>query len=201
MIYLFLDTTVGVSIALWSKEQSIVFRKSTYEKKGSQVLHSFIYEALEFASLKVQDIVGIIQIAGPGSYTGMRLSAGVADIFKWQNIKEYSIYHFEIPKLLGISNGLWISSAFKGEYFVYEWNHDENSSCLVAKNQMENYLNNENLFSHHKQEWPFPQSTHFTAQMALDEADKLLPLVIEQNLKRQTYYFRKIEEEFTRPKL
>ena len=62
----------------------------------------------------------VFTIAGPGSYTGVRLAAGITQILELvENLQVFSFYHFQVPQLLGMGEGIWMCPAFKGEYFFF----------------------------------------------------------------------------------
>lgn len=97
--------------------------------KSATIIHDHLYQMLTKNHLDIGKVETVFQAAGPGSYTGMRISHGIAEVLTLFDKKKYAFYHFEVPKYLGIEGGVWISRAFKGEYFVCEWRVDGSSSC------------------------------------------------------------------------
>ncbi len=200
MSYIFIDTTSGVHLGLWSKEKSWISFNSYETARGSTILHSKIFEILEKNNVLIKNLHGVIQISGPGSYTGMRLSAGLTDILNWQGMTTLGIYHYEIPSLVGIAEGNWVCKAFKNEYLCYTWNKNGNSKELLTKEQMINKINSE-TYTHHQSEWSFDLKVKSSLELLKDKADDLFAIVIKQKLNRELYYFREIAQEFSKPKI
>ncbi len=66
-----------VSVSLITSEKDL--RKESEQKFGSQVLLNLIEEILKEAELKLQNLDEIKVATGPGSYTGLRVGAAVAN--------------------------------------------------------------------------------------------------------------------------
>ena len=78
MILLGLDTTAeACSVALWC-EGKIVSRLETTPRTHTRRLMPMIREVLEDQALKPDDLAAIAFGRGPGSFTGLRIAAGVA---------------------------------------------------------------------------------------------------------------------------
>ena len=107
---LFIDTTFGITAGLVDANLEWKQYKYIEGQKGSAVIHSLIDDLLSLEGIEARDIEALIQVSGPGSYTGMRVAQGIADIFEWQKFPVFSFYHFEVPKLLGESKGIWTVS-------------------------------------------------------------------------------------------
>ncbi|MCY4645161.1 MAG: hypothetical protein OXB88_11140 [Bacteriovoracales bacterium] len=176
--------------------------------KSSKIIHREIFEMLYKHHIDVMKLKGIIHAAGPGSYTGVRLSYGMSQIFEWQGIKSYGFYHFDVPYFFGIKNGCWIARAFKGEIFNYCWESKKNNiSLLPEKNFFDSYskgsLNEkESLYTH------FPESLdqsevmiYSTHQMIKEKPIFFFKHIVENNITKKPYYFRTLEKEFKPPKV
>ncbi len=200
MSYLFLDTTSGVRIALWEEKKNVFAHTFTQNAKGSQVLHSQVYQILKENNLSIEDLKGLIYIAGPGSYTGMRLSVGFADILKWQEMSVYSFYHFEVPHLVGVDSGQWFSTAFKGEYFLYEWEGDKSEKGLFSQEELMKRLTHKNIYSLNQLSSLSDIESEYTNELILKKAEVLFPLLISKKYNREAFYYRNIDEEFKKPK-
>jgi len=202
MTVLFLDTTKDITLGLLDNENKWIDYCHYQNVKGSAVIHKYIHDLLEKNNLKIKNFESLIQIAGPGSYTGMRISEGLCQIFDWQGIEFYSIYHFEVGKLLGISEGIWIDKAFKGEFFVYSWNGEQENRQLVNKVDLEIILQkaiveNKGIYS----SFGLADISHellSTAKLIKENATKLFDTVLDKKLKRELYYFRTIDQEFSK---
>lgn len=194
-IYLYLDTTKNLTIGLLSKEEGWISRIVHKDVKSSELLHSEIHEMCIEKGISLKSLAGVLYAAGPGSYTGMRVSEGLAQVFKWQGIPVFGFYHFEIPNLLGVPKGVWISQAFKGEFFVYSWSEVGATKKLVVKNELQNVLSaHEAIYTHHSEETEF--ANLLTSDLIENQWDKLLDIVVSDNMRREPYYYRSLEEEF-----
>jgi tRNA threonylcarbamoyladenosine biosynthesis protein TsaB len=132
MYFLYLDTTFGLSIGLLDENYSWLDYEDSNESKPSEVIHHKVFLILQKHKLKIVD-VQLISVAGPGSYTGMRLSEGFSEVFKWNQGKVFSFYHFEVPEICGVEAGVWATKAFKNQTFCYHWNGVVNSRELIPE--------------------------------------------------------------------
>jgi tRNA threonylcarbamoyladenosine biosynthesis protein TsaB len=178
MYSLFLDTTQGLTVGLLDRDFSWVFYEYTDEKKPSEIIHDKIYFILNKFNLSIEK-VQFISIAGPGSYTGMRLSEGVSTILEWGGVSIFSFYHFEVPFLTGIESGRWVTNAFKNQVFLYEWNAENSKTTLLSE-----CLDTE-AFTLIK-----------TRELIFSHSREIFSKVIHLNKPKETYYFRSLEEEF-----
>jgi tRNA threonylcarbamoyladenosine biosynthesis protein TsaB len=178
MYSLFLDTTQGLTVGLLDENWAWIFYEATDEKKPSEVIHEKIFSMLKLYGLELKNL-RLFTIAGPGSYTGMRLSEGIATITSWAGIEVYSFYHFEVPGFCGVEAGCWTTNAFKNQIFSYQWDEHKSSTQLLSVS------NNENAFS-------IIQTRELIHLNPIEIFSKVLFL----NHKKETYYFRTLEEEF-----
>lgn len=190
MHYLFLDTTNGLTLGLMDQDFHWLSFEKREEKKPSEVVHTLINEQLIKFNLKILDIT-LITIAGPGSYTGMRLSEGIAQMFKVCGIKILSFFHFEVPAFVGVSEGKWIAPAFKGEYFIYSWGNGKVSKELVREKE----LQIPNQF-YSNQYFVADRQIINTTDLIHQNPGKIFKIVLDRNEFHPAYYFRSLEEEF-----
>jgi tRNA threonylcarbamoyladenosine biosynthesis protein TsaB len=200
MSFLFVDTSDHLVLGLLNEDLEWTEFVETTDKKSSASIHSKIYHLLEKHDLKIKDIKGLIQVAGPGSYTGMRISEGISQVLEWQDIPIYSFYHFYIPKILGESKGAWISKAFKSEIFVYEWRGEEVKTSLHAESDLSKIEESKSselgeFWTHFSES--FPEIPRSTAQLIKDEPKKLFSHVVESQMREKPFYYRSLENEFT----
>lgn len=195
MMKLFIDTSENITVGLLDSNYQWKAYEYLQSKKSSSDLHYLIYSVLKKCNIEVNDITGLIHCSGPGSYTGMRISEGLSNIFDLNNVKTNSFYHFELPLISGVESGVWISKAFKGEFFLYEWFQAKNSKKLVREKDLNNVKDVENIFSGHSTFGELDLS--LTKDLIFDNPD-LLKFVVDRNLKREVFYYRSIEEEFKR---
>ena len=84
-MYLFVDTTDKITFGLL--DDQFQWKEYFYDPKMviSTKIHLLIHEVLKKYELTFSDLNSIIYCAGPGSYTGMRVSEGISQILQWQN--------------------------------------------------------------------------------------------------------------------
>ena len=208
MSYLYLDTSDHLIVGLLDHSLEFLNLTEIPEKKSSGIIHKVIFEILQQHQIGPLELKGIIQVAGPGSYTGMRLSHGIAQVFQWQGIEYYGFYHFEVPLLLGVLEGYWIAKAFKREVFSYHWKGKEHASFLhPEKDFWASYYakqgDEQKTFYTH-----FPESLgekvifiNSTHNMIKDRPSYFLKHIIKNKIKPGPYYFRTLEKEFKRPRV
>ena len=196
-MYLYIDTTHEITIGLLNSELKWVEYEHLLSKKSSAVLHHKIFELLAKHSFEVKELEALIYSAGPGSYTGMRVSEGIKDIIDWQGIKVYSFYHFNIPQYLEVPSGTWMAKAFKGEFFVFRWQGNEFEKSLVKESEIEEHLS-ENLYSSYDDYGR--DNIILTKDMIYNNPEKVFQVIVQNNLIEELYYFRSIENEFSRKK-
>lgn len=190
MKYLYLDTTNGLTIGLLNEKFEWIVFESSDEKKPSEVIHKKIDEISKQFNVDMTQST-LITIAGPGSYTGMRLSEGLANILKICGTKVVSLLHFEIPLLTGVQSGVWITNAFKNQFFVYEWNGNENRNFLIDANDM-NF--SKEIFSN--MQLPLFKNIQFTTELIKENPQPIFNFAVNRGQFLGAYYFRTLDEEF-----
>jgi tRNA threonylcarbamoyladenosine biosynthesis protein TsaB len=196
---IFLDTTFGITVGLLNNHNEWIDYQFVDGQKGSAVIHKIILDLLEKNTLSIEDVKDLFQIAGPGSYTGMRVSDGISQIFEWQNIKTYSFYHFDVPRFLGINSGIWFANAFKGELFLYKWINENVEKHLLKIDKALDLLlvTDIPVFSSFENE-KVDCSYKLTKDMIKNNSKTIFDYVEKNNLKKELYYFRTVDEEFSR---
>lgn len=195
-MYLFIDTTENITIGLLDDELCWVEYQYLIAKKSSAEIHFLIYEILKNNNLKLSELTAVFYSAGPGSYTGMRVSEGITNVFSWQDIKVYSFYHFKIPSYTGIANGIWLAKAFKGEFFLYSWQGDNESKELVLEKEVEEKLLNNGIYSGHIAYKDL--QTVLTCKLIEENPKQIFKTILDENLVEELFYYRPLEEEFKR---
>lgn len=194
-MYLFIDTTEKITLGLIDKNFAWLEFVTEDIKSISSQIHKYIFDLLERNKTNINSIQGLIYCAGPGSYTGMRVSDGLSSILGWQGLAVYTYYQFEIPHLCGVEDGQWISKAFKQEIFVYEWSADQSSKKLV----------NEEKFEISEKESTYCKTGNM-GELELKSSDKLLEqyperifeTVISRKKCEELFYYRSLEAEFSK---
>ena len=88
MTYFYIDTTSSYLYSGIVKEGKILAEiKKNFNRDLSKYTISEIEKIFKIANLKPIDIDKIIVVAGPGSFTGIRIGMTFAKIFAWSNLK------------------------------------------------------------------------------------------------------------------
>ncbi len=183
---LFLDSSHYLRLGILDKQFEWIDFREIKNKKGSSILHYELYKLLEEKGLQANCLKKIFLANGPGSYTGIRLAEGIAQIFEWQEVEIYSFYCFEIPYLAGVQSGAWYAEAFKGEVFLYEWDGIKTQSRLVAKSNFEDYAQKkENLYH-----------AYNMALLLKEYPQKIFSKIFERKRRFSPFYFRSLDKEF-----
>ncbi len=207
MVSLFVDTSHYLVVGLLTEKFEWIEYHQSKETKGSAHIHRMIYEQLQSHDLTFADIEIFFQVAGPGSYTGIRLSEGIAQILEMEKIRTYSFYHFDIPRYLGVPAGNWIVRAYKGEIFNYRWDENGQNETLMAENDSFNNLPDDILFSHYKgpiEDLQSQMGLEPTSQliesskMLYESSEKLFFKIVSFDIHNPPYYFRSLDNEFRR---
>jgi tRNA threonylcarbamoyladenosine biosynthesis protein TsaB len=199
-MYIFFDSSEYLSLGILNEEYNWVEYKKLTTKKNSEIFYGCLYDMLERNKLKLHEIKAVFQVAGPGSYTGMRLSEGLCQLLEWQGIRVYSFYHFQVPALLGEIEGGWVSEAFKGEIFLYTWDAKKENFELLPKDGR----TNEEMLSKISQKIKSLHTHYdmgtfdcgFTSDQIKDSPRELFSKVHEKEMREKPYYYRPLDQEF-----
>jgi tRNA threonylcarbamoyladenosine biosynthesis protein TsaB len=201
--FLFVDSTYDITLGILDDNfRWIDFRKFT-NQKASAILQTETYKMFEDHKLKVKDIKALFNVSGPGFYTGLRLSEGLCDVFKFFDIPHYSFYSYELPLICGYNEGAWFTKAYKGEYFLHCWRDRDVKSELFATKDVEIKLNELTLplFIHSAS----ALDTHSTglvknfistSDLLKESSEKIFKHILEHKPQRESFYFRAPEDEF-----
>ncbi|MDO9183562.1 MAG: hypothetical protein Q7U04_14205 [Bacteriovorax sp.] len=190
---IFLDSTSGLVIGLLDSNYSWLEYMSLDEKKPSEIIHFEIFNLLKKYNLKLFEMKCFIS-NGPGSYTGMRLSEGLAQVFELNKMDVYSFYHFNVPALSGVQQGFWATNAFKGQVFVYSWNGESSEKYLVNKDDYE--VENEKIGFTLDTKDPFFSNLISTTKLIKDKSSEIFSKISTIKMRVNPYYFRSLDEEF-----
>ncbi len=203
MTSLFIDTSHHLNLGLLDDRYEWIEYFEKQETKNSSLLHGKIFEICSNAKVSVKDIKNIFLNLGPGSYTGIRIAEGIGQIFNIAAINSFSFYHFDIPLALHVEKGIWLSKAFKGEYFVFQWDEKKKESCLKSENEIRNLLKDAvktefQIFTNCVEsidvlDCPIVE----TSRLTKDFSYKIFSSFEKGRILRSPYYYRSLEEEFT----
>ena len=190
---LFVDSTLGLVIGLLDANYAWVEYMSLDEKKPSEIIHFEIFNLVKKYNLNLRDMQCFVS-SGPGSYTGMRLSEGLAQIFELEKMPVYSFYHFNVPKFCGFEKGFWATNAFKSQVFIYNWNGDQVAIDLVNKDAFE-IVNTYCGFTLDTSDSLF-LNLESTKDLIKNKSQEIFSKVSLLKFRVSPYYFRALEEEF-----
>ena len=205
MYSLFVDTTNQLTFGLLTDKWGWQDYFHSSELRTSAVkIHALIFEMLKKHNLSMTDVGKVFFLNGPGSYTGVRVSEGMAQVFKWLSLETYSFYHQDIPLLLDYKKGSFYVNAFKGEIFTFVWEGQSEKSNLYAISNLKDRKNEELLkgglsFSIEPSDLEkelLLKDCIYTTKLLKDNPDKIFPLVVEKKLRKPPFYFRPLEKEF-----
>lgn len=203
MAYLYLDTTEKLIIGFLDEKFNWKSYVDMEKNKTSALIHGLIHETLEENKCHEKDLTGFLSTNGPGSYTGVRLAEGIAQVFEWQKISCYSFYHFNVPSLIkSESVGAFFSKAFKGETFICDWDKNHEQRELLPNDLFKQRLETlekegKEIFSHFDLEYEVPFRVQYTSDLIKDNPSILFPKVIEKKLRLPPFYYRTLDKEFT----
>jgi tRNA threonylcarbamoyladenosine biosynthesis protein TsaB len=195
---LYVDTTYDTTLGLLSEKLEWLEVLTLNEKRASNILQSQTYKILEEHQLQIDDLTRIVICAGPGFYTGLRLSEGFSDIFKLFNVNSCSFYSYDLPKILGVPKGCWITKAYRGEYFCHSWGESVEKSELFSFKELpafdEAYFHSETAVDDLiKQKC---QKLISTNDLLKSNSQVIFEHILKLNQTHESYYFRAPEDEF-----
>ena len=194
---LYVDSTSGLVIGLLDSEFKWVEYHDTNEKKPSEVIHVEIYNLIKKYNLDLK-AMNFFFSAGPGSYTGMRLGEGIAQILAWENRNVFSFLHFEVPKFVGVKKGFWVTNAFKGQVFSYNWNLENGTSEKELINSADFKIMDPELgYTLAADSKDFSELKN-TKDLIKNSPEKVFSHVYKEKMREAPYYFRTLDEEFNK---
>lgn len=192
---LYVDSTSGLVIGLLDSEFKWVEYHDTNEKKPSEVIHVEIYNLIKKYNLDLKEM-NFFFSAGPGSYTGMRLGEGIAQVLAWENRNVFSFLHFKVPEITGVEKGFWVTNAFKGQVFSYTWNLKDHTSEKELINSADfKVINPELGFTLSAESKDFSHLKN-TKDLIKNSSEVIFAHVYKEKMREPPYYFRTLDEEF-----
>lgn len=194
MAYLYIDSSNNLSLGLLNEEFKWVELIEVETRRTSDLIHKEILNLLSKHNMEMKDLRSVIMLAGPGSYTGMRVSEGMAQVFEMEDIKVNSFHAFKIPTIIGEKDFIWICSAFKGEYFVI---NDAGEKLLVKESLLDEYLseNKKKIIIHGDFEG-IESADLNSLEVLKSKPEALFAEVVEKDMRDAPYYFRAVDVEF-----
>lgn len=205
MAALFIDSTYDITLGVLDDELGWINFETYYGQKASSVIQKEAHEMLKKSQLGILDISSVVTVAGPGFYTGLRLSEGFADVLSFSGIKNFSFFSYDIPAWTGVQSGVWMTKAYRGEYFFHFWNGSESQNKLVAAKELESFLktvDNSHFYIHSEAAIDdfsrklLPESRQPCLTLLQKESKQILRHLFTTQSKVDSYYFRAPEDEF-----
>ena len=191
MAHLFLDTSNGFNYGLLDKDLAWLEFKQIDSKKTSQIIHQEVNLLLEKHSLDVKSLESLFVLSGPGSYTGMRVAEGLAQVFELEGIEIFSFTTFCLNDLLDIENPLYIYEAFKGE--LYLWSKESGEQLLLKSDFEEDTT--QNYVTHGAEDVAGVKCLDLLAFIS-SSSKKVFDFVRTKGLREKPFYFRPVDVEF-----
>ncbi len=192
---LYVDSTSGLVVGLLDSSLKWIEYKDSDEKKPSEVIHIEIHNLLKKYQLDLKD-VNFIFSSGPGSYTGMRLGEGIAQVLSWDSLNVFSFHHFDVPRFVGVEKGFWVTNAFKQQVFLFNWDTFQKITDKELINTSDfKILDNQSGYTLSNKDSEFSNLIS-TKDLIKDEPFKVFNHVILNKLREPPFYFRTLEEEF-----
>lgn len=199
MSYLFLDTSSFLVAGILNENFKWDDYAQTDIVKSSGHVHSLLNDLLIRNNLSWNKLKGLIVSSGPGSYTGMRVSEGIAQVLEIDKLPIFSFYHFEIMKMIG-KNGVWVSEAFKGEYFFYD-SKTEASELLSLEALILRISQRDDVYALNSEVRGVDSPFKSTLDLLKDNSTKIFSDIVETLKRREPFYYRPENVEFAlRPK-
>lgn len=200
MSVLFIDSSYDITLGLLNGDMGWHDLRLFQGQKASATLQTETHRLIKDFDLEMKDLSGIVSVAGPGFYTGLRLSEGFADVTKFFSIPHYSFYSYEIPMWLAHGQGTWLTKAYRGEYFIYQWKGDKSEIKLVSSKDLSQLKIEGQVFIHSEksldeQLLPFTADAISTSDLIKKSPENIFNVVMK-GLQRESYYFRAPEDEF-----
>lgn len=192
---LFINTVQGFQVGLLNSEFEWVDFFEQSISKSADLVHKKIYDLVVKNNITLDSTVKLISVAGPGSYTGIRVSEGVLSVFKLLNGSVFSFPIYLIPYLSEQETTYkFVQPAFKNELFCYSHRgatHTDGDSILVSA---ELEASSEKVFTYNFER---PDADLNNCYFFVKEfSQKLFKNVVGLNLAYEPIYFRKPEDEF-----
>ena len=171
-------------------------------KKASNILQKEAWSLLTKHGIKPKDLKAVVTVAGPGFYTGLRLSEGLADVFKFFQIPHYSFYTYDIPSLVGIESGVWMTKAYRGEFFFHRWDKSSKHNDLLTTKDFAPYASKiSEVYIHSEAAVDDVIREHLpnrltTFDLLKDNSQKIFSTVMDSKQVEESFYFRAPEDEF-----
>lgn len=193
----YVDTSASVNILLLDKNYNYIDQVVETNRRSGSSLQSLIFNMLDSIKTDISSVEEWFFCAGPGSYTGVRISEGFSQVLELEGKTVYSFFSYQIPQLTGVESGRWIAKAFRGEFFVYSWNGSSNEALLINENELKKFETQPFYFH---VECPKPDldvsKLTDTNKLIRNNTSVVFKIIKERKIRVQPMYYRAPELEF-----
>jgi tRNA A37 threonylcarbamoyladenosine modification protein TsaB len=198
---LFLDTTYNQIIGFLDEKGAWIDYKETSGQKSSAQIHVVLQDLVEKNKIQKSHIKNVLYVSGPGFYTGLRIAHGIAEMLRIEERQLFSFYSFDIPRILGVDRYTWITKAYRGEVFIYEFHMGNPKSKLVSEKEFLGFEYCGNVYVHHASaldEMMKSKMAQFTETQSLliQNISNIFNFCSQNQISSELFYFRPLEEEF-----
>jgi tRNA threonylcarbamoyladenosine biosynthesis protein TsaB len=201
---LFIDSTYDISLGILDDELEWITFKRFSGQKASSIIQTETFNLFRASNLSIKDLDSVITIAGPGFYTGLRLSEGFADVMSFHGSKHCNFLSYDIPVYSGVMAGTWMTKAYRGEYFFHHWSEGSKYNKLISSNDLPSYLkdvdrshfyiHSDSAIDDFSRELLGPYMT--TTALLEANSKSVFSAVLDRSQKTESFYFRAPEDEF-----
>jgi tRNA threonylcarbamoyladenosine biosynthesis protein TsaB len=191
-----------VTLGLLNTDFDWIVLKNYTDKKSSSILQPEVWKLLSDHNLEPHSLTRIVSLAGPGFYTGLRLTEGFCDVFKFFGVNHFSFYAHEVPLLWSIDEGIFLTKSYRGEYFVHTWAKGLCKNEMVATSDLPSKLSSfSKVFIHSLESLDdfsralLPEYVCVT-DLLNTHSSIIIKKVVESSTVRESFYFRPPEDEF-----
>ncbi len=201
MTTLFLDTTYNQILGFLDEKGAWIDYKEASGQKSSAQLHVELQNIVDKNKIRKSDIQNVLYVSGPGFYTGLRIAHGIAEMLRIEARQLLSFYSFDIPRILGADRYTWITKAYRGEVFIFEFHGGESKSKLVSEKEFLGLEYSGDVYVHHASaldELMKSKMAQFTETQSLliQNIPKIFNFCSQNKISSELFYFRPPEEEF-----
>ena len=192
MASLFLDTSINFKIGVLADDFSWLSYNAVDTKRTSEIIHNEINNILSGLNLSIKELVSVFVLSGPGSYTGMRVAEGVAQILELEGVEVFSFTTFRLGSLYGEGHYQWLYEAFKGELYLQD---EQGNQKLLKLDDFKAETDSVSYFSHGASSVAGIEVVDFCTFIKNQPCD-VFSLVQEGRLRDKPFYFRPLDVEF-----